>query len=29
MFSKELEQSIANLFDQAQDKNLELSLIHI
>ena len=23
MFSKELEQSIANLFDQAQDQNLE------
>ena len=35
MFSKELEQSIASLFDQAQDQNLEyltiehLSLIHI
>ena len=30
MFSKELEQSIANLFDQAQDKNLEyLTIEHL
>jgi len=30
MFSKELEQSIANLFDQAQDQNLEyLTIEHL
>ena len=30
MFSKDLEQSIANLFDQAQDQNLEyLTIEHL